>query len=160
MLQQYFLPGELLEKRTREDKIPYDIWEKRGLLTACPGWKVNYSDVTAWFNKMRDELKILPLWVYYDRALAGYWSDEMETNGYTMVKCAQGAMTFSHPMKLLEADLIAKLVNYNNNPVLKWCLCNTSAQRDTNDNIRPIKGVSSRNRIDGMVSLLDAYVGL
>lgn len=160
ILQQYFLPQELLDKRVHEDKIPYDIWSKRGLLTACPGWKVNYSDVTAWFNKMRDEFKILPVWVYYDRALAGYWSEEMTSNGYTMVKCAQGAMTFSHPMKLLEADLKAKLVNYNANPVLIWCLCNTSAKRDDNDNIRPIKGVSSRNRIDGMVSLLDAYVGL
>lgn len=160
ILQQYFLPEELLERRVREDKIPYDKWRERGLLTACPGFKVDFSAVTAWFNKMRDRYKVLPLWVYYDRALAGYWSEEMAAQGYTMVKCAQGALTFSQPMKALEADLKAKLVNYNNNPVLKWCLCNTSAKRDDNDNIRPVKGVSSRNRIDGMVSLLDAYVGL
>ncbi len=160
ILQMYFLPEELLEQRAREDKIPYDIWRDRGLLTACPGSRVDYSMVTAWFNGMRDKYQISPLWVYYDRALAGYWVEDMKGSGFTMVPCAQGAMTFSNPMKTLEADLRDKLVNYNNNPVLKWCLCNTSAQYDTNDNVRPVKGRSRTQRIDGMVSLLDAYVGL
>lgn len=42
-------------------------------------------------------------------------------------------------MKQLEADLQEKKVNYNNNPVLKWCLTNTEVKRDENDNIRPVK---------------------
>ena len=45
----------------------------------------------------------------------------------------------SNPMKQLEADLIDKKVNYNNNPVLRWCLTNTEVKRDENDNIRPVK---------------------
>ena len=63
-------------------------------------------------------------------------------------------------MRMLEADLKSKKVNYNNNPVLKWCLTNTNAKIDDNDNVRPVKGRSPRLRIDGMVSLLNAYVGL
>jgi phage terminase large subunit-like protein len=55
---------------------------------------------------------------------------------------------------------MSKLINYNNNPVLRWCLYNTTAKYDDNDNVRPIKGKNQRQRIDGMVSLLDAYVGL
>lgn len=42
-------------------------------------------------------------------------------------------------MKQLEADLQEKKVNYNNNPVTKWCLTNTEVKRDENDNIRPVK---------------------
>lgn len=42
-------------------------------------------------------------------------------------------------MKQLGADLIEKNVNYNDNPILKWCLLNTNVKRDENDNIRPIK---------------------
>jgi phage terminase large subunit-like protein len=80
--------------------------------------------------------------------------------GFTMKPCAQGALTFSQPMRVMEADLKDKLINYNNNPVLKWCLTNTSVKYDDNDNIRPLKGRNQRARIDGMVSLLDAYVGL
>lgn len=160
VLQQYFLPEELLAQRVQEDKIPYDTWKDRKLLTACPGSRVDFSMVTAWFCRMRDEYQISPLWVYYDRALAGYWVDNMKGSGFTMVPCAQGAMTFSNPMKMLEADLRDKQINYNSNPILRWCLCNTSAQYDTNDNVRPVKGRSRTQRIDGMVSLLDAYVGL
>ncbi|HRC81354.1 MAG TPA: terminase large subunit [Sedimentibacter sp.] len=160
VLQQYFLPGELLEQRVTEDKIPYDKWRDRGLLTACEGFRVNYSDVTAWFVMMYQEYGIRPLWIYYDRALAGYWVEDMKTHGFEMVKCAQGAITFNQPMRNMEADLRAKNINYNNNPILKWCLTNVTVKHDDNDMIRPIKGTSTRKRIDGMVSLLDAYVGL
>jgi phage terminase large subunit-like protein len=160
VLQQYFLPGELLEQRVTEDKIPYDKWRDRGLLTACEGFRVNYADVTAWFVKMYQKYGIRPLWIYYDRALAGYWVEDMKNYGFEMVKCAQGAITFNQPMRNMEADLRAKNINYNNNPILKWCLTNVTVKHDDNDMIRPIKGTSTRKRIDGMVSLLDAYVGL
>jgi phage terminase large subunit-like protein len=160
ILQQYFIPGELLDLRVKDDKIPYDKWVDRGLVTACEGYRVKYSDVTAWYLKMLNEYGIRPLWIYYDRALAGYWVEEMQSYGFEMVKCAQGALTFNQPLRELEADLRGKLVNYNNNPVLKWCLTNTAIKHDENDMKRPIKGKSQRKRIDGMVSLLDAYVGL
>ena len=58
------------------------------------------------------------------------------------------------------ADLKAKKINYNNNPILKWCLTNTGIQTDRNGNIVPIKAQSAKQRIDGTASLLDAYVGL
>jgi len=160
VLQMYFIPDGLIDKRVKEDKIPYDVWAKEKWITTCPGNQVDYSDVTAWFNKMRDKYEIIPLWIYYDRALAGYWVQEMESNGYNMVKCAQGAMTFSQPMRSMEADLKSKLINYNNNPVLKWCLANTSIKPDDNGNIRPVKGRNRRMRVDGTFSLLDSYVGL
>ena len=60
-------------------------------------------------------------------------------------------------IELNALDLIEKNVNYNNNPILKWCLCNTAVKRDDNDNIRPVKGQKQRARIDGTVSLIIAY---
>ena len=81
----------------------------------------------------------------------------MITNGFDMVEVRQGAKTLSNPMKQLEADLIQKNINYNNNPILKWCLGNTAIKRDDNDNIRPVKGKQQRQRIDGAVSLIIAY---
>ena len=84
----------------------------------------------------------------------------MESNGYNMVKCAQGAMTFSQPMRSMEADFKDKKINYNRNPVLIWNLTNVSVKPDDNGNIRPIKGQNRRQRVDGVFSLLDSYVGL
>lgn len=159
-LQQYFLPSELMEKRVREDKIPYDRWHERGLITLCEGNKIRYSDVTGWFLRMIEEYKIHPVWIGYDPWNSQYWVDEMLQYGFTMEKVRQGAMTLSQPMKELGADLQAKRINYNNNPILKWCLTNTAVKRDENDNIRPVKGQNQRQRIDGAVSLLIAYTVL
>ena len=64
------------------------------------------------------------------------------------------------PMQMLGADLKAHKVNYQNNPILKWCLTNTGIQTDRNGDIVPIKNQSPRQRIDGTAALLDCYVGL
>jgi len=63
-----------------------------------------------------------------------------------MIEIRQGAKTMSNPMKQLEADLLDKKVNYNNNPVLKWCLTNTEVKRDENDNIRPVKRKETKSK--------------
>ena len=157
VVQQYFIPGERLEFKIKDDKIPYDKWEKRGLVTICEGAKVNYSDVTEWFLRMHNEYDISALWIGYDPWNTQYWVEEMKEQGFEMIEVRQGAKTMSNPMKQLEADLIEKKVNYNNNPILKWCLCNTSVKRDDNDNIKPVKGQKQRARIDGAVSLIIAY---
>ena len=166
VLQHYFLPqariDELADKKQRSgghsnDEAPYKLWAERGLLTACQGARVNYSDVTAWFVQMREQYKIDCWKCGYDRALAGYWVDEMTANGFTMDKVIQGTYTFSQPMRELGAALQDKLVNYNNNPVLKWCLSNTGKKEQGLNNIMPVK-ISEKRRIDGMVSLLNAWV--
>lgn len=157
VLQQYFIPADKLEEKVREDKVPYDVWEQRGLLTICEGARINYSDVTNWFYTMHKEKDISALWVGYDPWGSQYWIQEMENVGFNMVKVIQGARTMSNPMKEMAADLKDKKINYNNNPILKWCLLNTAIESDKNENIRPIKGKSSRERIDGTVSLIDAY---
>lgn len=157
VLQQYFIPEANLDYKIKEDKIPYDIWKERGLVTVCEGAKVDYTEITKWFLKMNYEYEISALWIGYDPWSSTYWIEEMEEAGFTMIEVRQGAKTMSNPMKQLEGDLIDKVVNYNNNPVLKWCLTNTAVKRDDNDNIRPIKGRQQRARIDGAVSLIITY---
>lgn len=159
VLQQYFLPqariDKLDEKNTNE--APYKIWAERGLLTICEGNRVNFSDVTAWFCQMRDEYKIDAFKIGYDRALAGYWVDEMKANAFDMEPVAQGPFTWSQPMREMGAAFADKIVNYNNNPMLVWCLSNTAKKKSGVNNIQPVK-ITEKRRIDGMVSLLNAWV--
>ncbi|MDR1001686.1 MAG: terminase large subunit [Oscillospiraceae bacterium] len=159
VLQQYFLPEArikyLEEKNTNE--APYKLWAERGLLTVCEGKRVDFSAVTAWFCEMRDKHKITCYKVGYDRALAGYWVDEMKQNGFIMEQVAQGPFTWSQPMKEMGAALSDNKVNYNNNPMLLWCLCNTAVKKTGLNNIQPIK-ITDKRRIDGAVSLLNAWV--
>lgn len=156
-IQQYFIPDAKLEEKIQEDKIPYDIWASRGLVTLCPGAKVDYSAVTRWFINLVENYDIRPVWIGYDPWNSQYWVEEMKAYGFDMEEVRQGAKSLSNPMKQLEADLIENKVNYNKNPVLHWCLTNTAVNRDENDNIRPVKGKQQRARIDGAVSLIIAY---
>lgn len=158
--QMYWLPADSLQERVKRDKIPYDKWYERGLLRLCIGNSISYSDVTQWFVDMVKQYELFPAWVYYDSYSARYFVEEMQMQGFNMVRCIQGAKTLSLPMQMLGTDLQAHRVNYNNNPILKWCLTNTGIQTDRNGNIVPVKNQSPKQRIDGTAALLDCYVGL
>lgn len=157
VLQKYFMPNNIRE-RAREDNVPYDIWRDEGAIIECPDVRVDYSQVTEWFVELRDKYEINTLWIGYDKWNAAYWVTEMISYGFNLEVVIQGAMTMSSPMKEMEADFKAKYINYNDLDILKWCLTNTTIEVDKNQNIRPIKGKNKKQRIDGAVSLIDAYV--
>lgn len=165
VLQQYFMPQskyeDCINSKGKYKEAPYDVWVQKGFITVCSGNMVDYAMITKWFIDMVNINDIRPLWVCYDRALAGYWVPEMERKGFKMEKVAQGVYTLSQPMKELAAHLEAHKVVYQNNPVLRWCLHNTECKRDKNsisEMIKPAK-ISANRRIDGTASLLDAWVG-
>jgi len=156
----YWLPEDLLERRTNEDKIPYNIWRDLGWLRTTPGNKVHHKFVTEWFIEMQEEHDVYIPWVGYDSWSATYFVEEMKNHfgKESMIPVIQGKKTLSAPMKSLGADLEANKINYGNNPITKWCLTNTSVDIDKNDNIQPSKGNTQRKRIDGFAAMLDAYV--
>ena len=160
--QMYWLPDELLELRVHEDKIPYDIWEERGLLRRSGTNKIDYKDITKWFLEIQNELDCYIYKIGYDRWGSTYLVDELKQyfGENALVPVAQGAKTFSGPMKVLEADLKSNLINYNNNPVTKWNLSNAAIKTDTNQNIALVKTSNPKRRIDGVASLMDAIIVL
>ncbi len=162
VLSKYWLPEELLDQRVEEDKIPYDLWRDQGYLDVVPGNKIHPRYVTEWFVNISEELDIYPYYIGYDAWAAEYWVEEMsETFGKeNMIPVHQGKKTLSTPMHRLKADLSAKMIVYNNNPIDKWCLSNTAVDIDKNGNIQPHKGKNQRRRIDGAAALLDAYTVL
>ena len=162
VLSMYWLPADLLEQRTREDKIPYNIWADMGFLRLAEGNTVHPKYVTEWFLELRDQYGIYFPWIGFDSWSSKYWREEMESyfGKEAMVPEIQGKKTLSGPMFQLKADLQKHLIVYNNNPIDRWCLLNTAVDMDKNGNIQPCKTSNSRKRIDGTAALLDAYVVL
>ena len=163
VLQHYFIPQSKIDalENTKSKEAPYKLWSEQGFITINEGAAVDYSKVTEWFVKMVEEFDIRPLWICYDRALSGYWVPEMEEYGFEMEKTAQGPFTWSQPMKEMGAAFQEHKVIYNNNPILRWCLANTACKalnKDGIETIQPVK-IQQNRRIDGMVSLLNAWVG-
>ena len=158
-LSMYWLAENLLERRVHEDRIQYDKWNERGLLRLSPGNKVHHKYVKEWLVEIQEQLDIYIAYVGYDSWSAPYWVEDMENYfGKTaMIAVHQGKKTLSDPMKRLKNDLADNVIVYNNNPIDKWCLANTSYEEDRNGNIQPHKTSKPTRRIDGTSALLDAY---
>ncbi|MBU2703887.1 phage terminase large subunit-like protein [Sporomusaceae bacterium BoRhaA] len=158
----YWLPEDLLETREQDDKIPYSTWRDMGLLRTTPGNKVNYKFVVEWFIEMRDVYDVYIPWIGYDYFSAEYFVQDLkEQFGEECPEPVhQGAKTLSGPLMSLAADLDAKKINYENNPVTKWCMSNVAVTEDRNASKIPCKTSNQRRRIDGFAAMLDAYVVL
>lgn len=162
----YWIPQsklDMIKDRHHPDDVPYDIWESRGLIRVVPGNKVNKRVFLDWFLEMRDQEDIWPLYIGYDPwhiddSLLEMFGQEFGKS--VMIPVRQGVATLSSPMKDLKAEFQAHNVVYDRNPIDRWCFANTYVRTDINGNIQPHKGKSQTARIDGMASLLDAYVVL
>jgi phage terminase large subunit-like protein len=96
-----------------------------------------------------------PYKIGYDQRYAKVFTDRCgELYGFETEMLAQGR-ALSNAMKLTEADLESRLINYNNHAVDRWCLGNTCIKVDNVENIMPVKarGESSA-RIDGGVTMI------
>lgn len=158
-LSMYWLAENLLERRVQEDKIKYDKWFERGLLRLSPGNKVHHKYVKEWFIEVQEELDIYIPYIGYDAWSADYWVEDMKNyfGDAALIAVHQGKKTLSDPMKRLKNDLADNVIVYNNHPIDKWCLANTSYEEDRNGNIQPHKTSKPTRRIDGTAALLDAY---
>lgn len=162
VMQMYFLPADLLDEKVENDGIRYDLWLDMGLLRLCEGNRINTADVVHWFEEVRDEYGIYVNWTGYDS-----WSSDLfvhtmkNTFGKESVEpIPQTKKILSDPMHSMKSDLQSNKINYNNNPMLKWCLSNTSIEVDKYGNIQPCKLRNKKLKIDGTASFLDAYVCL
>ena len=163
-LQHYFIPQSKLDKTKESQKpeAPYSKWRDEGYLTVCEGATVDFHAVTEWFVSMVTNYNIRPLWIGYDAALSGYWVEEMTGIGFQMEKIRQGPYTWTYPMKKMHGMFEEHLICYEDNPMTLWCLLNTgkkSLNKDGIESIQPVK-VSSVKRIDGTVSMLNAFTCL
>ncbi len=161
VLQKYFLPKVRIDRVEDNDKreAPYKKWAEMKYLHVCDGATVDFHAVTEWFVMMVREYNIRPLWIGYDAALSGYWREEMEEYGFEMERIRQGPYTWTYPFKELAGMFDEHRMVYQNNPMLRWCLQNTGVKSLNKDGIesqQPVK-VTSARRIDGTVSLLNAY---
>ena len=161
VLQKYFIPKTKVKDEEHSDKreAPYKKWSENGWLSVSEGATVDFHAVTEWFVTMVREYNIRPLWIGFDAALSGYWREEMEEYGFQMEKIRQGPFTWTYPMKEMEGMFEERRIVYNDNPMLRWCLSNTgkkSTNKDGIESIQPVK-VNTNRRIDGTVSLLNAY---
>lgn len=155
----YWIPEKKLNERMESnDKVPYSYWAELGLLRICPGNSISQNAVKDWYQEEYEKYGVCFPFFGYDRWMARYLVEDMQqTFGGTFEAIAQGKKTLSAPMKEFGAIIKSHHLNYNNNPITRWCLTNVSIDIDKNNNIQPCK-FNNNARIDGFAALLNAYV--
>lgn len=155
---QYFMPKSKLENILDEDKPKFEEWIEQELITISPGNENDFRLVTQWYVDLYKDYGIKFFKIGYDKWSAIYWKNEMEEYGFDCERVTQDYGTMSGPMKLVEADLKSKLINYNNNPIDEYCLLNTAIKINNKMDMMPAKIENQpEKKIDGAVTMIIAY---
>lgn len=161
ILTMYFIPESRVLELSDSDKKDYTEWARQGLIYICAGNTVDYSDVVNWYLTLYKKYNIRMYKVGYDNWHAKSFVKEMDDYGFELERIKQSPDSMSGPMKMVEAELKSKIINYNRNPIDIWCLKNTVSKINQYAQIIPIKpkdtGNTGSKRIDGAVTLIIAY---
>lgn len=166
LLAHYFIPESRVvpaaeegrKQGLTEEMKRYQAWAKAGLLTVCPGNEIDYSMITAWYVNLVKQFNIRPYKICLDRWGANYLAKELEDVGFDTEKVVFDKYNVSNPMKLLEADIRSRLVNYNRHEITRWCYGNTGVKVDDRGLVMPVK-VEPTRRIDGTAASILCYYG-
>ncbi|MDE7120929.1 MAG: terminase large subunit, partial [Oscillospiraceae bacterium] len=159
IFQHYWIPESKLENADdRQAGAKYTEWAKSGLLTICEGNDIDLTVVADWFYRLYKDYHIRLYKCGYDVKFSKEFLKRMDDYGFDTEIVIQNKLTLSNAMKLCEADLKARLVNYNQNEIDAWCLGNSVMELDSRGNCQAVKiaGQPSR-RIDGAVTLIILY---
>lgn len=164
----YWIPEEQLKvgkhanMQLQRDGVPYLEWSRNDYLRIIPESNTVPKTVFLDFIMEMAEMGIYCKVIGYDQWHMQEIEEKMRmmVGEANVVRVPQWPKNLSDPMKRLRADLDAGRIIWNS-PVDDWCNLNVSAKIDANDNYFPEKkGRVSGNRIDGFMSLLDAYIVL
>lgn len=158
ILSHYWIPESKLESADdKEAGAAYQDWAKAGLLTIDEGNEINISAIADWFYQLNREFGFRPYKIGYDQRFAKTFIERCAEYGFETEMLAQGR-ALSNAMKLVEADLKSRFINFKQNPIDKWCLANCCCAVDNVGNIQPVKipGQQSK-RIDGALTFIMLY---
>ncbi len=149
----FWIPEENIRKRVDKDKVPYDVWVRKGLIEATPGDVIDYQAIK---KKILDlNLKFHIKEIAFDRWGMTQLSQDLDGEGFMMVPFGQGFASMAAPTKELLTRILSRKIEHGGNKVLRWMADNMVVKEDPAGNQKPDKAASNE-RIDGMVALIMA----
>lgn len=156
-LADFWLPGDTIEERAKENRAPYDVWERDGFIRVTSGQVIDYKAIEAQLLDDFERYDVREL--AFDPYFATSLSNDLQAAGIAaerLVEFRQVFGNFAGPTKeLLEVLLPARSLAHLGNPILAWMAGNLIVKEDNNGNMRPIKR-KNYGKVDGLVALIMA----
>jgi len=151
----FWLPADGLAEKSRQDKVPYDLWARQGILNTTAGKAIEYEFVAEFLRGFFDRYSVQQ--VAFDRYNMKFLRPWLEKAGFSekelllFVEFGQGTLSMTPALRELEVKLLNAQLRHGNNPILNMCANNAKVIGDSG--ARKFDKKTARGRIDGMVSL-------
>lgn len=165
IITRYYIPQSKLEVDNDDHNAgaKYKEWSQAGYIEVCEGNDIDLSIVADWFYEyLFNEFDIKLYKCGYDQRFAKDWLKRMEQYGWTrgengsVEMVLQNSATLNNAILLCEADFKSQYINYNENPVDRWCLKNACIKVNDLRQSLIVKTENSK-KIDGAVALVGLY---
>lgn len=151
VLPYFWIPEETLDLRVRRDHVPYDLWERQGVLMTTEGNVVHYGYIEKFIENLGERFNIRE--IAFDRWGAVQMVQNLEGMGFTVVPFGQGFKDMSPPTKELMKLVLEEKIAHGGHPVLRWMMDNIYIRTDPAGNIKADKEKSTE-KIDGAIATI------
>jgi len=149
---RFFMPDANIGERSNEDRVPYDLWAKQGLITLIPGATIDPGFVADAIAQAASSYDLKS--VAYDRWRIEDLKRELSLMGalIPLVPHGQGFRDMAPAVDKLERMVADRKLSHGAHPVLSMCAANAVITRDPSGN-RKLDKAKAAGRIDGLVAL-------
>ena len=153
ILPFFWLPEDSIDLRVKRDHVPYDIWQREGLVYTTEGNVIHYGYIEEFIEDLGTRYHIAE--IAFDRWGAVQMTQNLEGLGFTVVSFGQGYKDMSPPTKELMNLVLDQRIAHGGNPVLRWMIDNVTIRSDPAGNIKADKEKSTE-KIDGAIATIMA----
>lgn len=157
---KFWLPSEGLAEKSRNDRVPYDVWAKQGKLLTTPGRTIEYEYVAAqiFADCQRMDVRKIAFdrWNYKNLkpwlAKAGFRPEQLDGDDAIFAEFGQGFASMSPALRALESAVLTGSIAHGGHPVLTMCMANAVVTTNPAGD-RKLDKAKASGRIDGAVAL-------
>lgn len=155
-----FIPAKRVTEHIKEDKAPYDMWIKKGLLTATEtndGVKTDYKYILTHLEKLVKKYDLDLKMICYDPANASAFLGDLNELGYMTLEVKQSALSLNDATEDFRLECEAGNVEYDvENELLTWSVTNAKVVKNAYGSIK-IDKANRSERIDPVDATIDAW---
>lgn len=166
---KFWIPGNGIEEKQRQDKVPYAYWRDEGYINVVTGSSTIEYDFIA--EELMNDIKSgLPIKkIGFDRynykhlkpwlRKVGFKPEDLEGDDAMFIEFGQGFVSMSPALRSLESLILNQKIAHGDHPVLAWHVSNAVTVPDPAGNRKLVKNFrkgGSIAKIDGIIALLIA----
>jgi phage terminase large subunit-like protein len=161
----YWLPEKGLREKSIKDHIPYDVWQRKGLLETTPGATVSYEIVAQHLFEIFQKYNVSKCG--FDRWHMAQLKPWLVKAGFSEMTIeekfqdfGQGTKSMAPALRTFEEAIANRKLSHGGHPILNMCSANAVVEgndsgKDSSN--RKLSKKRSNGRIDAMIALTMAF---